>query len=151
MGNGVIVANGTMMAGHVSVGDYTVVSGLCVFHQFVRVGRLVMVSGLSGTRQDLPPFAMGDGRPSVVRGINAVGLRRKGIGTAVRSAIKEAYRLLYRSDMNVSQALPLIEEQIEPYPEIKEIVDFIRSSKRGVADSIAAGREAMDEVAFDAI
>ncbi|MBI4534122.1 MAG: acyl-ACP--UDP-N-acetylglucosamine O-acyltransferase [Candidatus Melainabacteria bacterium] len=132
LGRGVILANSTMMAGHVSLGDYTVMSGMCIFHQFVRVGRLVMVSGLTGTRLDLPPFTMCDGRPALMRGINVVGLRRQGITQTVRSAVKEAYRLLYRSNLNKGDAVARIECEIEPYPEIKEILDFVRSSKRGV-------------------
>lgn len=149
LGKGVILANSTMMAGHVTIGDYVVMSGMCIFHQFVRVGRMVMVSGLTGTRKDLPPFSMCDGRPAQVRGVNAIGLKRAGVGPTVRSAIKEAFRLLYRSGMNLSQALPLVEEQIEPYPEIKEIIDFIKSSKRGVTGDVQMEQEIMDEVPAD--
>ncbi|MBX9950881.1 MAG: acyl-ACP--UDP-N-acetylglucosamine O-acyltransferase [Candidatus Obscuribacterales bacterium] len=133
VGNNVIMANGTTLGGHVEVGDFTVFGGLVVFHQFVRIGRFNMVSGNSGTRVDLPPFAVTDGRPLYVRGINIVGLRRGKIPQNVRSAIKEAYRLLYRSDLNMANACSRIEEEIEQFDEIKEIVNFIRSSKRGVA------------------
>lgn len=133
VGKNVIMANGTTLGGHVEVGDYTVFGGLVVFHQFVRIGRFNMVSGNSGTRVDLPPFAVTDGRPLYVRGINIVGLRRGKIAANIRSAIKEAYRLLYRSDLNMANACSKIEEEIEQFDEIKEIVSFIRASKRGVA------------------
>lgn len=146
LGRGVILANSTMMAGHVTLGDYTVMSGMCIFHQFVRVGRLVMVSGLTGARLDLPPFTMCDGRPAFMRGINVVGLRRQGVNQATRSAIKEAYRLLYRSSLSRSDAIARIEDEIEPYPEIKEIVDFVRSSKRGVVAASEIKEEVPAEV-----
>ena len=146
LGRNVVLANSTMMAGHVTIGDFTVMSGMCIFHQFVRVGRLVMVSGLTGTRNDLPPFTMCDGRPAMVRGVNVVGLRRQGLGQSVRSAIKETYRLLYRAGLNRREALEHVEEKIELYPEVKEIIDFIKTSKRGVTGSVGEGDNIMDEV-----
>jgi UDP-N-acetylglucosamine acyltransferase len=151
LGTGVILANSTMMAGYVSIGDYTVMSGMCIFHQFVRVGRMAMLSGMTGTRLDLPPFTTCDGRPAMVRGVNAVGLRRRGVNQATRSAVKEAYRMIYRSGLNVSQALARIEEEIEPYAEVKEVVDFFRSSKRGVAGVITADAEIMEELPAEVI
>lgn len=132
VGNGVIMANNASLSGHVQVGDLSVLSGFLVFHQNCRIGRLVMISPMSGSRVDIPPFAMTDGRPLIIRGINVIGMRRAKIQPAQRSAIKEAYRLLYRSGLNQSQALERIEAEIEQYDEIKELVDFIRSSKRGV-------------------
>jgi UDP-N-acetylglucosamine acyltransferase len=136
------------MAGHVSVGDFTVMSGMCIFHQFVRIGRACMVSGFCGSRLDLPPFTTSDERRAVVRGVNVIGLRRLGVGQQVRSAIKEAYRILYRSGANRSDALATIEANIEPYPEIKEIVEFFRTSKRGCAGAAADGG---DEIEGEAI
>jgi UDP-N-acetylglucosamine acyltransferase len=132
IGDGVIMANGATLAGHVAVGDYAVLAGVCVVHQYVRLGRLIMVSGLSGTRVDMPPFTMCDGRPLRVRGINIIGMRRRKFGPDARSAIKEAYRLIYRSELNLSQALERVEKEIAPLPEIAEILDFYRTSKRGV-------------------
>jgi UDP-N-acetylglucosamine acyltransferase len=132
VGNGVIMANGSMLGGHVQVGDQAILAGVCVIHQHCRVGRMLLMSGLSATRQDLPPFAMVDGRPSTVRGVNAIGLKRKQIPPANRKAIKEAYRIIYRTDANITEALEQIEKEIEPFPEIVEIAEFYRSSKRGV-------------------
>ncbi len=133
LGKHVIMANATTLAGHCEVGDYSVFAGLTVFHQFCRIGRFNMVSGITGSRLDLPPFAMSDGRPLHVRGVNMIGLRRGKIGPQVRSAIKESYRLLYRCGHNQTQALDLIEKEVEQFDEIKELVNFIRTSKRGVA------------------
>jgi UDP-N-acetylglucosamine acyltransferase len=132
IGNGVIMANGCTFAGHVTVGDYSVFAGITVFHQFVRVGRMVIVSGMTGTRLDLPPFTMCDLRPLTVRGLNLIGMRRQKVPPEVRSAIKEAYRLLYRSGLNISQAIAQIAETVPKFPEIDEIVEFFQSSKRGV-------------------
>ncbi|CAN5619272.1 acyl-ACP--UDP-N-acetylglucosamine O-acyltransferase [soil metagenome] len=132
VGNGVILANNSILAGHVQVGDYVILAGVCVIHQHCRLGRMLLMSGLSATRQDLPPFAMCDGRPTTVRGVNAVGLKRRQIPPANRKAIKEAYRIIYRSDANLTKALAQIEKELEPFPEILEIVEFYRSSKRGV-------------------
>jgi UDP-N-acetylglucosamine acyltransferase len=144
LGKGVILANSTMMAGYVTIGDYVVMSGMCIFHQFVRIGRLAMLSGMTGTRLDLPPFTTCDGRPAMVRGVNVVGLRRQGLKQDVRSAVKETYRLIYRSGLNVSQALAKVEEEIEPFPEVKEVLEFFRSSKRGVAGILTNTADIID-------
>jgi UDP-N-acetylglucosamine acyltransferase len=133
IGKGVILTNNTGFAGHVEVGDYAVFSGYCIIHQNVKIGRGVMMGGMTGTRLDLPPFTLCDGRPASVRGINRIGLRRHGVPPQVRDAIKIAYKMIYRHGLNVSQAIARIEEEIEPYPEIKEITDFFANSKRGVA------------------
>lgn len=132
VGNGVIFANNSTLGGHVQVGDNVVLAGFCVIHQHCRLGRMLMMSGLAATRQDMPPFSMCDGRPVTVRGVNAVGLKRNKVGPANRKAIKEAYRLIYRSELNLSAALEKIETEIEQCPEVTEIVEFYRTSKRGV-------------------
>lgn len=133
LGNGVIMANGTMMAGHVDIGEGTVFSGVCILHQFVRVGRFCMIGGMTGTRVDLPPFTICDGRPAMVRGLNVIGLRRQKMNPTVRAGVKQAYKLLYRSGLNHSQAIARIQDELECGVEIKEICDFFTSSKRGVA------------------
>jgi UDP-N-acetylglucosamine acyltransferase len=142
LGKGVIMANGATLAGHVTVGDHTVMAGVLIVHQFVRIGRLNMISGMTGTRLDLPPFAMCDGRPTRVRGINIIGMRRQKMPAENRSAIKKAFRMIYRSDENITQALERIEKEIHPYPEIIELVDFYRTSKRGVTGKTAPDEDA---------
>ena len=146
LGRGVILANAVMMAGHVSIGDNTVMSGMCIFHQHVRVGRGCMVSGLTGSRSDLPPFTTCDGRPAKVRGINMIGLKRNKIGPEPRQAIKQAYKLIYNSGLNVSQALERVEAELGQFPEVAEIVEFIRSSRRGIIPATFSGEGAIDEV-----
>ncbi|MCA9805696.1 MAG: acyl-ACP--UDP-N-acetylglucosamine O-acyltransferase [Cyanobacteria bacterium HKST-UBA02] len=136
VGKAVTMANSATLAGHVHVGDYTVMAGFVVVHQHVQIGRLCMFSGMTGTRVDIPPFATLDGRPSMFRGINRVGLKRVNVSQEVRTAIKETYRLVYREGLNATQALTRIEQEIELYPEVKEIVDFIKGSKRGICQAL---------------
>lgn len=135
LGNGVIMANSAQMAGHVQVGDFTVMSGFVVFHQHIRVGRMCMIGAMSGARQDLPPFTMVDGRPMMATGLNVIGLRRRKVAPDVRAAIKSAYRFIYRSGLNNTQAMERIEAELPQFDEIKEIVEFIRASKRGIVSA----------------
>jgi UDP-N-acetylglucosamine acyltransferase len=152
LGNGIILANGTMFAGHCTIEDNVVMSGMNIFHQHVRVGRLAMVSGLTGTRNDLPPFSMCDGRPASVRGLNIIGMRRAKFSPAVRAAIKLAYKLIYKKGLTRAQGIALVEEQVEQYPEVREIVEFFRSSKRGVTSFTGSeDAEIMEAVPVDAI
>lgn len=133
LGKGVIMANNTCLAGHVTIGDYCVFAGYCIVHQHVTIGRGTMIGGMTGTRVDLPPFTTCDGRPAAVRGINVIGLRRQKFGPQVRASIKQAYKLLYRSGLNFSQAIARIKGELEPSPEVDEICRFFQDSKRGVA------------------
>jgi UDP-N-acetylglucosamine acyltransferase len=132
MGKGVILANSATFGGHCHVGDFAVAGGLVVFHQHVHVGRMVMIGGITGTRQDLPPFSTCDNRPARVVGLNLVGMKRQKFAPATRTAIKEAYKLIYRSGLNTTAALAKIEAELPKLPEIAEIVEFFRTSKRGV-------------------
>lgn len=145
VGNGVIIANASMLAGHVTVDDYAVLAGVCVIHQHCRVGKMLMMAGLSATRQDLPPYAMCDGRPADVRGINSIGLKRNAVPPANRKAIREAYRILYRTSSTQTAGLERIAQEIEPFPEIEEIVNFFKTSKRGVVFRVHGAAE-VDEL-----
>ncbi|MDX2166449.1 MAG: acyl-ACP--UDP-N-acetylglucosamine O-acyltransferase [Deltaproteobacteria bacterium] len=137
LGNGVILANGAMLGGHVHVGDRAFVSGNCVVHQFVRVGRLTMLRGLSRTSRDVPPFAIMDWTHTV-RGINRVGLRRAGFsGEAIR-AVQRAFATLFGSRRNLRQALAEVEAGPRT-PEVDEVLAFIRASTRGVCFGPAGG------------
>jgi UDP-N-acetylglucosamine acyltransferase len=141
IGKGVIMANAATLGGYVHVGDGTVMAGLVAMHQHVRIGRYCMISGVGGTRKDLPPFAMCDGRPCRIRGINILGLRRAKFKPELRTAIKNAYRMIYMSDENISQSLERIEREIEQFPEIVEILDFFRTTKRGVVGKTVEDEE----------
>lgn len=145
VGKNVIMANSTTLGGHVEIGDNSVFGGLVVIHQFCRIGRFVMTSGNAGARMDLPPFSVCDGRPLQVRGINIIGMRRGKLPLPVRSAIKETYRLLYRAGLNLSQACEKVEQEIEQFDEVKEIVNFIRTTKRGITRGSLGQLEGADE------
>jgi len=131
IGNRVIIANNCLLAGYVEVQDGAVLGGGSVFHQFLRVGRLCMVRGGERFPKDIPPFVSAYGT-SMVAGINAVGLKRAGLSSEIRLEIKRAFRLIYHSSLNITQAL---EESKKTSwgPEAQEFLDFIASAKkRGV-------------------
>lgn len=134
IGDGVIVSNGTQFAGEVKIEDKAVISGLVGVHQFVRIGTMCMVGGVQKISQDVPPYMLIDsleGRAAVV-GINKVGLERRGVPEESRMALRQAHRLLCRSGLNVSDALARIEAELPPLPEIRHLVEFYRTTQRGV-------------------
>lgn len=131
LGNRIIMVNMASLTGHCIVEDMAFLSGMTGFHQFTRIGTLAMVSALSAINKDIPPYMICGGRPGVIQGINVVGLRRAGISQAIRTEIKEAYRLLYRSGLNVEQALKEIEKNFKS-KEVAHLVDFIQKSERGI-------------------
>ncbi len=131
IGNKVIMVNNATLGGYVTVEDSAFISAMVVVHQFSRIGKLALVSGLSAVNKDLPPFTICGGRASIVYGLNAVGLRRAGIAPATRNEIKQAFKLLYRSDLNVQNAIVEI-EKIATTSEVKYFLEFIKSSKRGI-------------------
>ncbi|BAS28892.1 acyl-ACP--UDP-N-acetylglucosamine O-acyltransferase [Limnochorda pilosa] len=131
VGDGVVLTNAAALAGHTHVGDGAVIGGMAGIHQFVAVGRLAMVGALAMVRQDVPPFMLVAGNPARVHGLNAVGLRRAGIGPGVRDLLKQAYRLLYRSSLGLEEALARI-EALGDAAELAELAAFARSSRRGI-------------------
>jgi len=131
VGNNVIMVNQASLTGYCEIEDGVLLSGMTGLHQFTRVGRLAILSALSAVNKDIPPFMMCGGRPAVVLGINVVGLRRAGIAPRTRDEIKQAYKLLYRSGLNVSQALEAIKKDLKS-EEVKYLVRFIENSKRGI-------------------
>jgi len=134
VGNKVVLAGGVLIGGHCTVEDLAILGGNVAMHQFTRIGKLAMVGGLAGLRQDAPPFMITAGYPpAVVYGVNSIGLRRNGITVEARQLLKDAFRILYRSGLNRSDALAKIIEEIDQIPEIKYLVEFYGSSKRGVA------------------
>ena len=132
LGSHVILANAVNLAGHVRVDDYAILGGLTPVHQFVAIGCHSFVGGGSRVPQDIPPYVKAAGNPLRACGLNAVGMDRRGIPPEVRLELKRAYRILYRSQLNVSQALDRIQGELKPYPEIHEFVEFVRSSERGI-------------------
>jgi UDP-N-acetylglucosamine acyltransferase len=133
LGDGVVLANGVQLGGHVEIEDLAGVGGLTPVHQFVRIGKLAFVGGISRVSKDVPPYFLAAGSPLRVVGINVVGLRRRGVSADTRLVLKRAHRFLYRSGINVRQALVSIQEELEPLPEIRHLVEFIENSSRGIS------------------
>jgi UDP-N-acetylglucosamine acyltransferase len=131
VGSFVTLSSYVGIAGHVQVEDYANFGGICGVHQFCRIGTWAMLGGMSGIVQDIPPYMLANGRPARVYDINKHGLRRAGIAPKVRNELREAYKLLYRSNLNMSQALETIEEEIDPSPELTHLLTFIRSTRNG--------------------
>jgi UDP-N-acetylglucosamine acyltransferase len=130
LGDKVVIANNCLLAGYVEIGDSAVLGGGSVFHQFLRIGRLAMVRGGTRFGKDIPPYVSADGE-NLLSGVNAIGLRRAGFPPEVRMEIKRAFKLIYWSGINVSQALERAKEQTWG-SEAMQFFDFIASSKRGV-------------------
>jgi UDP-N-acetylglucosamine acyltransferase len=132
VGNSCIIAGGALLAGWAELGDRALVSGNCVVHQYTRIGRLAMMRGLSRTSRDVPPFCIIDGTHTL-RGINVVGLKRAGIPTKSIQALRHAYQSLFGTRQNLKLAIERLEKSTALTPEVIEMVNFIRASKRGVA------------------
>jgi UDP-N-acetylglucosamine acyltransferase len=133
LGDHVTVANAVHVAGHCQIHDGATVGGISVLHQFVRVGRLAMIGGDSGLRQDAPPFMLTNGpAPALVYGLNRVGLARASVSIDARRELKQAFRILYRSGYNTSQAVERIQSELTCLPEIIELLEFIANSRRGL-------------------
>lgn len=143
VGNGVITTNGTTLGGHVEVEDGAFLSASVMVHQFVRIGRLVMLGGLSIAVKDIPPFSLAGGRRAVVSGLNVVGLRRAGIDAETRKIIQDDHRTLYRSKLNTSEALEQLRTGTADVT--RELADFVEKSKRGLTSFGFPDREIADE------
>lgn len=132
IGNNVILANAVNMAGHVTIEDFASVGGMTPIHQFVRIGKYSFIGGGLRVPKDVPPYILAAGEPLTYEGINKVGLSRRGFSGEVMLQMRRAYKLIYRSKLNVSQAIDQIESTIELIPEIQYIIDFIKASERGI-------------------
>src|SRR5438874_248978 len=132
VGNEVVFSNNGTLAGHVEVGDNAVMGGLTAVHQFCRIGRFAITGGCSKIVQVVPPFMIADGNPAEIRGVNLVGLERKNYPADKVKPIKEAFRLVYRSKYNTAQALEAVRKELPQNDEIREIVEFIETSERGI-------------------
>jgi UDP-N-acetylglucosamine acyltransferase len=133
IGNGVILSNATQLAGHVTVEDRATLSGLVAVHQFTRIGRHAFVGGCSRVSKDVPPFTKAVGSPMKLYGLNTIGLQRAGFSEHVLLELKRAYRLFFRSGLNLSQAIEQIRSEVELLPEVRELIQFLEESGRGVA------------------
>ena len=133
LGSHVIMSNVATLAGHVLVEDHAVIGGLAAVHQFCRIGKFAMIGGCSKVVQDVPPYMIADGNPAETRTINKVGMERHGVTDKAQTAIKKAYKILFREGLSIPNALKKIEEEIKPSPELAHLLQFVRASERGIS------------------
>ena len=129
VGDRVIMANNVAMAGYVEIGDGAFISGGAMAHQFTRIGRLAMIGGMSKIVQDCLPFSITDGRPGRACGLNIVGLRRAGFASNKIRVLKQAYRILLRSNLTLENAIDKMNQLDDPA--VNELVEFVKASTRG--------------------
>ncbi|HEU4642394.1 MAG TPA: acyl-ACP--UDP-N-acetylglucosamine O-acyltransferase [Gemmatimonadaceae bacterium] len=132
LGDGVIISNATQLAGHVTVEDRAIISGLVAVHQFVRIGTYSFIGGCSRVAKDIPPYLKAVGNPVKLYGLNSVGLQRNNFDPTVLRELKRAYRLFFRSELNVTQALERARQELQLYPEVEHFLSFVDTSGRGV-------------------
>lgn len=132
VGDNVILANGVQIAGHVHVEDWVIIAGMCGVHQFCSVGKHAMMGVNSVAVKDVPPFILSGRFPLKYEGLNKVGLRRRGFSNESIETIKKAYDIIYNSGLNVSQAINRVENEFGSDDNVKEIIKFVRGSKRGI-------------------
>jgi UDP-N-acetylglucosamine acyltransferase len=132
IGDGVILGNTVQLAGHVTIDDRAIISGVTAVHQFVKIGKYSFIGGCSRVPKDVAPFVKAVGNPIKLFGLNSVGLERNGFPEDVRRELKRAYRLFFKSELNLSQARERASAELHPYPEVQEFLHFFDASDRGL-------------------
>ena len=132
IGDGVIISNATQLAGHVTVEEKAILSGVSAVHQFALIGRYSFIGGCSRVAKDVPPYVKAVGNPVKLYGLNTVGLQRNGFSDDVIKELKRAYRLFFKSELNVSQARERAQSELKHIPEVEEFLRFFERSDRGV-------------------
>ncbi len=133
LGSHVVMSNVATLAGHVTVEDYAVIGGLAAVHQFCRIGKMAIIGGCSKVVQDVPPFMLADGNPAETRTINKVGMERHGVSETAQTAMRMAYKILFREGLTIPNALARIETELPKLAEVQHLVEFVRSSQRGIS------------------
>jgi UDP-N-acetylglucosamine acyltransferase len=133
VGNRIIMSNLATLAGHVIVEDHAIIGGLAAVHQFCRIGRYAMVGGCSKVVQDIAPYMMADGNPTETRFVNKVGLERAGFSADTIGSLIKAYKIIFRMGLTLENALSRMESDLPTTPELKELIQFVRTSQRGLA------------------
>ena len=133
LGSNIIMSNVATLAGHVTVEDHAVIGGLAAIHQFCRIGRMSIIGGCSKVVQDVPPFMLADGNPAETRTVNKVGLERNKISEEAQTALRQAFKILIREGLTISNALARIEAEVPKLPEILHLIQFVRTSSRGIS------------------
>lgn len=131
-GQKVIFANNATLAGHITIGDHATIGGLVAIHQFVRIGNYAYVGGKSAVVKDIPPYVIAAGDRAKLHGLNSVGLKRHGFSQEALALLKKAYRIIFRIGLTLNEALERVKAEVEPTSEVVELIDFIKSSQRGI-------------------
>ena len=132
VGNNVTMSNVATLAGHVVVEDRVIIGGLAAVHQFCRIGRNAMAGGMSRISQDIPPFMLVAGDPAFVAGLNSVGLARAGMPLEIRTQLKKAFRILYRSGLSLEEAVATMEQELDSSEPVEHLMRFLRNAERGI-------------------
>ncbi len=132
LGSGIVIVNYSLLGGFVEIEDQAVIGGLSGIHQFCRVGVMAYVGGYARVVQDVPPYFVVEGNPAEARAVNVVGLRRHDVPPEIRLDLQRAFKLLYRSSLNRTQALDRIKSEIAMSEPVAHLIEFIQTSKRGV-------------------
>ena len=132
LGDHVVMANAANLAGHIHVEDYAIIGGLTGIHQFTRIGAHCIIGGASAVVKDIPPFVMASGNFAKLFGLNMIGLKRRGYTDETIAALKEAYRIVFRSSLLLTAAIRKVEQEVEDLPEVRQFLDFIRKSEKGI-------------------
>jgi len=132
LGNGIIMSGFAGLAGHVVVEDHAILGGYTAVHQFCRIGTRCMTGGCTRLPQDVAPYTIVEGNPAETRAINKIGLERAGFSEELLTALRVAYKIIFRENLPVTEALQKIETELPPFPEVKHFMEFIRASERGI-------------------
>ncbi|MDA3871967.1 MAG: acyl-ACP--UDP-N-acetylglucosamine O-acyltransferase [Candidatus Marinimicrobia bacterium] len=133
LGENIIISNSTQIAGHVTIEDYATISGMVPVHQFTKIGTHSFIGGGYRVSKDVPPYVLVAGEPLQFKGLNIVGLRRRGFSNGKIKELKNIYKIIYRSEYNIKDAIDYIENNFQLTNESKHIVDFIKNSERGIS------------------
>lgn len=132
IGDGAIIANSVALAGHVALEDHVHISGLSASHQYCRIGRLAFVSGLTGVTMDVPPYCTVAGARAELAGLNTVGMQRAGMTEEQIGRVKQAYKIFFRSNLGLAEAIAQVDKEMGSHPEIAHFVSFVKASQRGI-------------------
>lgn len=133
LGDHIVMSNVGTLAGHVRVEDHAIIGGLAAVHQFCRIGKMSIIGGCSKVVQDVPPFMLVDGNPAETRTVNKVGLERNGVSVEAQNALRQAYKILFREGLTISNALARIQAELPPLEEVRHLISFARASSRGIS------------------
>ena len=132
LGDRIIMSNAATLAGHIHIEDYAIISGLSGVHQFCRLGAHCMIGGASAVVKDVPPYCIAQGNHAKLFGLNLIGLKRRNFSEKTINAIKDAYRIIFRSDLLLEAAIKRAQDEVEDIPEVNHFIKFIKESTRGV-------------------